>query len=84
MWLILLMNRPDFVLLHMFSTFLLAYCLAIITLYFLIDFQIAIEEKESILGGIPEECKEKGSLLYSSLIDEKVHWLKTYSQFIRF
>ncbi|XP_020273516.1 peptidyl-prolyl cis-trans isomerase CYP37, chloroplastic isoform X2 [Asparagus officinalis] len=33
--------------------------------------QIAIKEKESILGSVPEDFKERGSLLYTSLIDGK-------------
>lgn len=33
--------------------------------------QIAKEEKESILGSIPVEFKEKGSVLYASLLDGK-------------
>nr|XP_019704130.1 peptidyl-prolyl cis-trans isomerase CYP37, chloroplastic isoform X2 [Elaeis guineensis] len=33
--------------------------------------KIATEEKESILGSIPKEFKEKGSVLYASLLDGK-------------
>lgn len=33
--------------------------------------KIAVEEKQSILGSVPEELKEKGSILYSSLVDGK-------------
>ncbi|XP_042520908.1 peptidyl-prolyl cis-trans isomerase CYP37, chloroplastic isoform X3 [Macadamia integrifolia] len=34
--------------------------------------KIATDEKESILGSIPTDLKEKGSVLYASLIDGKV------------
>jgi len=37
-----------------------------------IVFQIAMDEKEAILGNIPSELKERGTLLYTSLIDGKV------------
>ncbi|XP_010278300.1 PREDICTED: peptidyl-prolyl cis-trans isomerase CYP37, chloroplastic [Nelumbo nucifera] len=33
--------------------------------------KIAMDEKESILGSIPEDLKEKGSMLHASLIDGK-------------
>lgn len=31
-----------------------------------------MEQKESLLGALPEELKEKGSLLFASLTDGKV------------
>lgn len=34
--------------------------------------QIAVDDKDSILAGIPADLKEKGSELYASLIDGKV------------
>ncbi|XP_078432876.1 cyclophilin-like peptidyl-prolyl cis-trans isomerase family protein [Wolffia australiana] len=44
--------------------------------------KIATEEKASILGGVPSELQEKGSLLYASLIDGK-GGLKELLQFIK-
>ena len=35
-------------------------------------FQIAVDEKDSILASLPTNLKEKGSTLYASLIDGKV------------
>ncbi|ONK64463.1 uncharacterized protein A4U43_C07F26300 [Asparagus officinalis] len=46
--------------------------LAILSTSIFIQSQIAIEEKESILGSIPEDFKERGSLLYTTLIDGKI------------
>lgn len=34
--------------------------------------QIAMDNKEAILGSIPAEHKEEGSKLYTSLLEEKV------------
>ncbi|TXG67104.1 hypothetical protein EZV62_008379 [Acer yangbiense] len=34
--------------------------------------KIAMDEKDSIMGSIPADLKEKGSTLYASLIDGKV------------
>lgn len=44
--------------------------------------QVALDEKEAILGSIPAESKEKGSLLYTTLIEGKVvhNFLAHYSQ----
>lgn len=39
-------------------------------------FQIATEEKDAILGNIPIELKEKGSVLYTTLLDGKVHLMR--------
>lgn len=36
------------------------------------NFQIAKDEKDSILGSMPVDLREKGSVLYASLIDGKV------------
>ncbi|KAL0926620.1 hypothetical protein M5K25_002859 [Dendrobium thyrsiflorum] len=44
--------------------------------------KIAMEQKESILGILPEELKEKGSLLYTSLTDGK-GGLKNLIEFIK-
>ncbi|PKU84622.1 Peptidyl-prolyl cis-trans isomerase CYP37, chloroplastic [Dendrobium catenatum] len=44
--------------------------------------KIAMEQKESILGTLPEELKEKGSLLYTSLTDGK-GGLKNLIDFIK-
>lgn len=38
------------------------------------DFQIAVDDKDSIMASIPADLREKGSELYDSLIDGKVLW----------
>lgn len=35
-------------------------------------FQVAVDDKDSILASIPADLKDKGSELYASLIDSKV------------
>lgn len=35
--------------------------------------KIATDEKDSILASLPADLKEKGSMLYASLVDGKVH-----------
>lgn len=44
--------------------------------------QIAMDNKEAILGSIPAEFKEKGSKLYTSLLEEK-GGLQTLLQYIK-
>lgn len=39
-------------------------------------FQTAVDDKDSILAGIPADLREKGSELYDSLIDGKVLWME--------
>lgn len=41
-------------------------------IFFSLTFQIATDEKEAILGSIPIDLRENGSVLYASLIDGKV------------
>lgn len=36
-------------------------------------FQVAIDDKDSILASIPAELRDKGSELYASLVDGKVN-----------
>ncbi|RRT51872.1 hypothetical protein B296_00046630, partial [Ensete ventricosum] len=45
-------------------------------------FQIASEEKDSILGNIPIELKEKGSMLYTTLLDGKLSLGLNYINFL--
>lgn len=36
-------------------------------------FQVAIDDKDSILASIPADLRDKGSELYASLVDGKVN-----------
>lgn len=62
---------------RIFSFFFLVCFSRSLTISYL--FQIAKDGKESILSSIPAEFREKGSILYASLVDGKVFQSKSCS-----
>ena len=62
---------------HLFSlvcVFVVYLCVCVCFAYIIFFLlQIAKDEKDSILASIPADLREKGSTLYTSLIDGKVH-----------